>query len=43
MDDSERGRPASFDPKTGEVHGSGSGAGGGREGEDFDEETSGGS
>ena len=28
-DKSERGRPATFDPKTGEVHGSGSGAGGG--------------
>ncbi|TFI58761.1 hypothetical protein E2493_07800 [Sphingomonas parva] len=25
----ERGRPATFDPKSGEVHGSGSGAGGG--------------
>ena len=28
-DDSERGRPATFDPKSGEVRGSGSGAGGG--------------
>jgi hypothetical protein len=28
-EDSERGKPASFDPKSGEVHGSGSGAGGG--------------
>ena len=26
---SERGKPATFDPKSGEVHGSGSGAGGG--------------
>ena len=25
----ERGRPATYDPKSGEVHGSGSGAGGG--------------
>ena len=32
----ERGRPASFDPKSGEVHGSGSGAGGGNPGEDYD-------
>ena len=33
----ERGRPASFDPRTGEVHGSGSGAGGeGTPGEDYD-------
>src|SRR5688500_12566664 len=28
-DQAERGRPASFDPVSGEVHGSGSGAGGG--------------
>ncbi len=28
-DKSERGLPASFDPRTGEVHGSGWGAGGG--------------
>ena len=28
-DDTERGRPASFDPRSGEVRGSGSGAGGG--------------
>lgn len=27
--DRERGRPATFDPQSGEVHGSGSGAGGG--------------
>lgn len=33
---SERGRPASFDPVSGEVHGSGSGAGGGNPGEDHD-------
>lgn len=33
---SERGRPAGFDPKSGEVSGSGSGAGGGNPGEDFD-------
>lgn len=37
MSDSERGKPASFDPKSGEVHGSGSGAGGGgNRGEDYD-------
>jgi hypothetical protein len=36
-DDTERGRPASFDPKSGEVHGSGSGAGGGgNPAEDYD-------
>jgi hypothetical protein len=29
MSDSERGKPASFDPVSGEVNGSGSGAGGG--------------
>ena len=34
--DEERGRPASFDPVSGEVHGSGSGAGGGNPGEDHD-------
>ncbi|QAY77620.1 hypothetical protein [Sphingosinicella sp. BN140058] len=35
--DSERGRPATFDPKSGEVHGSGSGAGGGgNQAEDYD-------
>ena len=28
-DSDERGKPAGFDPKSGEVHGSGSGAGGG--------------
>ena len=33
----ERGRPATFDPVTGEVHGSGSGAGGeGNPAEDYD-------
>ncbi|MBB3475321.1 hypothetical protein [Sphingomonas sp. BK345] len=38
----ENGRRASFDPATGEVHGSGSGAGGGNPGEDFEEDRSGG-
>ncbi|MEA3039403.1 MAG: hypothetical protein QOE79_1916 [Sphingomonadales bacterium] len=39
MDDSERGKRASFDPGTGEVHGSGSGAGGsGNPAEDYDED-----
>ena len=38
-DDSERGKPATFDPKTGEVHGSGSGAGGGgNPREDYDQD-----
>jgi hypothetical protein len=38
-DDSERGKPATFDPKTGEVKGSGSGAGGGgNRGEDYDQD-----
>ena len=32
----DNGRRASFDPQTGEVHGSGSGAGGGNPGEGFD-------
>lgn len=32
----QNGRRASFDPATGAVHGSGSGAGGGNPGEDFD-------
>ncbi|HEX8621380.1 MAG TPA: hypothetical protein VF718_05355 [Allosphingosinicella sp.] len=37
--DTERGRPAAFDPKSGEVHGSGSGAGGGgNAGEDYDQD-----
>lgn len=35
--ESERGKPATFDPKSGEVHGSGSGAGGGgNPDEDYD-------
>lgn len=35
--DGEWGKPASFDPKSGEVHGAGSGAGsGGNPQEDFD-------
>jgi hypothetical protein len=39
MDGSERGKPASFDPKSGEVHGSGSGAGGGgNRDEDYDQD-----
>ena len=38
-DESERGKPATFDPKTGEVHGSGSGAGGGgNPREDYDQD-----
>jgi hypothetical protein len=40
--DDERGKPATFDPKSGEVHGSGSGAGGGgnpREDYDSDEKS----
>jgi hypothetical protein len=38
-DKSERGRPATFDPKSGEVHGSGSGAGGGgNRAEDYDQD-----
>jgi hypothetical protein len=37
--DSERGKPASFDRRTGEVHGSGSGAGGGgNPNEDYDQD-----
>jgi hypothetical protein len=37
--DSERGRRATFDRKSGEVHGSGSGAGGeGNPGEDYDKD-----
>ncbi|HYW14833.1 MAG TPA: hypothetical protein VE891_01585 [Allosphingosinicella sp.] len=43
-DKSERGLPATFDPKTGEVHGSGSGAGGGgNPGEDYDQDSMAGS
>lgn len=37
----DNGKRASVDPKTGEVHGSGVGAGGGSPGEDMDDETSG--
>jgi hypothetical protein len=38
-DESERGKPASFDRKTGAVHGSGSGAGaGGNAAEDHDQD-----
>lgn len=36
MSDQQRGRPGGFDPKSGEVGGSGSGAGGGNPGEDYD-------
>ena len=40
MSDSERGKPASFDPRTGEVHGSGADAGGGGAGcEDYDQDS----
>ncbi|TPG12173.1 hypothetical protein [Sphingomonas oligophenolica] len=35
----DNGQRAWFDPKTGEVHGSGVGAGGGESGEDFDSDT----
>ena len=35
----ENGKRASFDPRTGEVHGSGTGAGGGHRGEDFDSDS----
>ncbi|HEX2763237.1 MAG TPA: hypothetical protein VHM92_05250 [Allosphingosinicella sp.] len=39
MSDSERGKPAGFDPATGEVKGSGSGAGGGgNPSEDYDQD-----
>ena len=34
----ERGRPASFDRRTGEVHGAGSGAGGNNPAEDYDDD-----
>jgi hypothetical protein len=44
MDESERGKPASFDRRTGEVHGSGSGAGGGgNPNEDYDQDPGNGS
>lgn len=43
MQGDERGRRGSFDPRTGEVHGSGSNAGaGGTPGEDYDQDTAGG-
>lgn len=43
-DESERGKPATFDPATGEVHGSGSGAGGGgNPAEDYDQDSMAGS
>ena len=35
----EAGKRASIDPRSGEVHGSGSGAGGGNPGEDYDSDT----
>ena len=35
----DAGHRASFDPKTGEVHGSGAGAGGGNPGEDYDSDS----
>ena len=38
----DNGRRASFDPATGEVRGSGAGAGGGNPGEDFEADRSGG-
>jgi hypothetical protein len=37
----DNGQRASFDPRTGEVHGSGSGAGGGNPGENFDDDSTG--
>lgn len=44
MQDSERGKPATFDPRTGEVKGSGSGAGGGgNPREDYDSDSMAGS
>ena len=44
MSDSERGKPASFDRRSGEVHGSGADAGGGGAGrEDYDEDSASGS
>ena len=42
-EEKERGKRATFDPKTGEVHGSGSGAGGnGNPAEDYDDDPMGG-
>jgi hypothetical protein len=44
MSDTERGKPASFDPRSGEVHGSGADAGGGGAGrEDYDDDAAAGS
>jgi hypothetical protein len=44
MDEGERGQRASFDPVSGEVHGSGSDAGGGgTRDEDYDQDPMGGS
>lgn len=42
VDEGDNGRRASFDPRTGEVHGSGAGAGGGNPGEDLDQDSAGG-
>jgi hypothetical protein len=43
-EEQDRGQPAGFDRRTGEVHGSGSGAGGsGDPGEDYDMDPKGGS
>jgi hypothetical protein len=42
-DEEDRGKRASFDPRSGEVGGSGSGAGGsGKSGEDYDDDEKGG-
>ena len=38
MQDKERGKPATFDRSSGTVRGSGSGAGGGAPGEDYDDD-----
>ena len=44
MSDSERGKPAGFDRRSGEVHGSGADAGGGGQGrEDYDQDSMAGS
>jgi hypothetical protein len=44
MGDSERGKPASFNPRSGEVHGSGADSGGGGGGrEDYDQDSAAGS
>ena len=43
MAEDERGKPATFDPRSGEVRGSGSGAGGGgNPNEDYDDDPMGG-